>query len=160
MSHAQHPEDERQRFMRTKVLPYYTAMARLLALMVGDAGRERWKRDGPWLCQCAFLHEDFELRVVCRDKRIRPFLAYMERPCRHSAYLGRLKPDGTVHVFDHGLKAFFDQLMSEGVLEQFTAALHETVTHYEALDRSAGDGRRDESRPTTPQNATAPDITH
>lgn len=137
---ARIPEDEHQRFMRTTVLPFCTGVSRLLALMVGPAGlenRRTWKRDGPWLCSCEFNHPDFELRIVCRDKRIRPFLAYIERPWKHSAYLGRLRPDGTVHVFEQGLRMLFNRLLEADVLEAFMAALGDALARYEALDRRA-----------------------
>ncbi len=161
-------EDDRQRFTRTRYLPLCTGMARLLALMVGDSGRERWRRDGQWLCQCTFDHPDFEIRIACRDKRIRPFLAYMDRPWKHSAYLGRLRPDGTVHVYAHGMRVFCEQLAEQGVLERFTDALREAVARYQALDRP-----HDAPRPATVQadngraegdasrhDPTAPGITH
>jgi len=159
--HTRQPprEDEQQRFMRTTVLPLYTGMARLLALMVGDAGRERWKRDGPWLCRCEFHHQDFDLSVVCRDKRIRPFLVYMERPGKHSVYLGRLKPDGSVHIYDHGMRAFFTQLVDEGVLEPFTRALQDAVARYEALDREAAAERDEPSRRGPRPDPTATGVT-
>ncbi len=120
-------EKKRQEFMRTKVMPFHAAMCALLRIMALNRVKTKPGEKPAILAECAFDTEAYAIRFVCRNKGIRPFLAIMERPWPHKAYLGRLKRNGDAHAFEDGLKVFFNFLLQEDVLEIFTADLEKAI---------------------------------
>lgn len=120
-------EKKRQEFMRTKVMPFHAAMCALLRIMALNRVKSGADEKPELLAECAFDTEAYAIRFVCRNKGIRPFLAIMDRPWPHKVYLGRLKRDGEAHVFEDGLKGFFNFLLQEEVLEVFTTDLEKAV---------------------------------
>jgi hypothetical protein len=115
-------------------------MHALLTLLASDAAQSaRITPRGLPLAECVLAGTGYELSIYCRNRGIRPFLADMRRPWPRKHYLGRLYRDGTGHVFEHGLRVFFNLLLEEGVLSAFIDDLASAVAHYAAhAARSAG----------------------
>lgn len=116
---------------RQELLTFYVNLSCFLNLMVRDALKNKARLKGkPRISDAVFAAEEFQVRLVCRNKGIRPFLAYMDAPWKHSAYLGRLTKEGKVHMFAYGVKVFFDQLLEEGVKEAFCRDLEGALDLY------------------------------
>lgn len=129
---------EREEFLLHTVAPYHAAMHGLISLLAeGAAATGRRSRRGGTLAECTFAGGSYAVRIVCRNRGIRPFLALMDSPRSQRCYLGRLTRTGTGHVFEHGLKALFDILLTEEILYPFLAEVREAVRHY-ALVKALG----------------------
>ncbi len=116
---------------RQELLTFYVNLSCFLNLMVRDALENKSRLRGkPRISDAVFAAEEFQVRLVCRNKGIRPFLAYMDAPWKHSAYLGRLTKEGKVHMFAYGVKVFFDQLLEEEVKEAFCRDLESALDMY------------------------------
>jgi len=116
---------------RQEFLTFYVNLSCFLNLMVKNALENKTRlKDKPRISDSVFAAEEFQARLVCRNKGIRPFLAYMDAPWKHSAYLGRLTREGKVHMFAYGVKVFFDQLLEEGVKEAFCRDLENALDMY------------------------------
>ncbi len=125
---------------RESLLRLYIDLSYFLNYLVqgGQAGRAQ--KDRSIIAESLFSGDRYQLTIQCRNNGIRPFLVQMDRPWKHSAYLGRLTRQGKVHLFDYGVKIFFDQLLEEGIFDPFARDLAG------ALDMHLGERPRDESR--------------
>lgn len=146
-------DETRREFLEAKVVPYVTAMTRLLHLLGRDSASWRARPEPRGnIAECLLDRPDFSVRIVCRPGGIRPFLGFMDRPWPHKAFLGRLNRDGSVHVSDYGLKVFFNFLWEEGVLDSFTLDVEAAVRRFaEAAARDDG-----EARARLPENEVRP----
>ncbi len=137
---------EREEFLLHTVAPYHAAMHGLITLLAeGAAVNGRRSRRGGTLAECAFAGAGYAVRIVCRNRGIRPFLALMETPRPQRCYIGRLTRTGSGHIFEHGLRAFFNILLAEEILYPFLAEVREAVRHYalvKALGTPAGPAPR------------------
>lgn len=122
---------ERELFIQERVVPYYTAMSCLLTLMSrGHVANRAWEKDREKVCEFALVGQGYFVRLFCRNKGMRPFIAEMTHPFPHKAYLGRLKKTGEVHLFDYGLKVFFNFLFEEGIDRAFVADLEAALDEH------------------------------
>lgn len=123
------PDDED--LYRRDLLSFYVNLNCFLNLMAKDSLENKTRlKDRANIAESVFNAGEFQVRIVCRNKGIRPFLAYMDAPFRHSAYLGRLTKEGKAHIFAHGVKVFFDQLLEEEVKEAFCRDLENALDLY------------------------------
>ncbi len=109
-------------------LGFYVNVSCLLNMMARDVAEKRAGTDDPsLLCEASFVGDAYGLRLVCRKTGIRPFLALVEKPWPHRAYLGRLNRDGSAHIFVEGVKSLYGRLFEEGALEPFKKDLEQVL---------------------------------
>jgi len=110
------------------LLAFYVNLSCLMNSMAKDALAMRPQLKGKAnIAEAVFSAGEYQIRLICRNKGIRPFLAYMDAPWKHTAYLGRLTKDGKVHMFAQGVKVFFDQLLEEEVSLAFRRDLENAL---------------------------------
>jgi hypothetical protein len=158
-------DEKRKEFLRTKVMPFHAAMCALLRIMAKNKTSPQPGQKPPILAQCAFDTEAYSIRFICRGKGIRPFLAIMDRPWPHKVYLGRLMRDGNVHLFEDGLKVFFNFLLQEEVLDVFIGDLEKAVIEMALAMRRRCPLKEEQEKASdgscaTCQSRQAPEIIH
>ncbi len=113
---------------RRDLLAFYVNVSCLLNSMAKNALEMKPRLKGRAnIAEAVFNAGEYQIRVICRNKGVKPFLAYMDAPFKHTAYLGRLTKEGKVHMFAHGVKVFFDQLLEEEVCHAFRRDLENAL---------------------------------
>ncbi|MEF3696637.1 hypothetical protein [Desulfolutivibrio sp.] len=103
-------------------------MACLLNWMIREAEKARTTAISPApLATSTFMGQGYRLELVCRSRGIRPLVALMAEPLQRGVHLGRLARGGRLHLFAHGLKAFFGQLHEAGIYELFAEDLEQAL---------------------------------
>jgi len=160
------PEDafdvmEDQDIYSRDLLAFYVNLSCLLNSMAKNALENRDAlRSRANIAEAVFNAGEYQIRLVCRNKGIRPFLALTEAPWKHTAYLGRLTKEGKVHMFAHGVKVFFDQLLEEEVSHAFRRDLENALDAFlaprttecakDCLAACKSAGRKNDREPEAP----------